>query len=292
MKPARFSYATPTTEAEALALLAEHGEVAKVIAGGQSLVPLMNLRLAQPGLLVDVNRIGGLDRIDAGEGTVAVGANVRQRALERSAEAGAAAPLLERTMPWVGHVATRSRGTVIGNLVHADPASELPAVLLALDGEVVAKSSRGERTIPAAELFRTQFTTAVADDELVTEARFPSHPGDAAAFVELARRHGDFAIVGAAARLKLSDGTCEQAAVALCGVSDTPVRLAEVESMLAGNAVTDELRAEAAATASAAVDPSGGVHGSGPYVKRMAGVMVSRALAEAVDGDRSKEEVV
>ncbi len=283
MKPAPFAYAAPAEREAVLSLLAEHGGDAKLLAGGQSLVPLMNLRLAQPSLVIDLSRVEGLDGIRAENGRLVLGAMARQFALERSPLVASSAPLLAAALPLIGHVATRSRGTLGGSIVHADPAAELPAVILALDGEIVALSARGERVIPARDFFLGTFTTALADDELVTELRLPVAPPWSSAFVEVSRRHGDFALVGAAVAVRLDgSGLCETAAIALCGVAPLPLRAEEAERQLVGRPPGDgEALREIASTVSSALDPSGDVHASAAYRKRVAGTVVARALKQA-----------
>jgi carbon-monoxide dehydrogenase medium subunit len=205
MKPAPFDYMAATSADEAVAALAQHGDEAKLLAGGQSLVPMLNLRLARPAVIVDINPLKELDYLREADGRLHVGALRRQRAVERWA--GERLPLLAAALRHVGHVAIRNRGTVVGSVAHADPASELPALLLCLDGEVVARGPKGERVIPGAALYRAPLTTSLAADELVTEARFTLPRPDAGwGFAEVARRHGDFALVGSAALLWLDGG--------------------------------------------------------------------------------------
>ncbi len=283
MKPAPFAYAAPAALDDVLALLAEHGGDAKPLAGGQSLLPIMNLRLARPVLLVDVNRVAALTGLVRDGDTVRIGATTRQLELERTVAGDL--PLVALALRHVGHVATRARGTLGGSLVHADPAGELPTVLLALDGEVVARSAaRGERVIAAADFQLTTMTTALAEDELLTEIRLPVRPRAHHGFVELARRHGDFALVGAAVQAELdADGAYARVALALFGVADRPIRLPEVEAALAGRRPEDaDVAREVRAAVSAAVDPGGDVHATGAYRKRVAGVVAARALAQAV----------
>src|SRR4051812_33814261 len=198
MKPPLFEYHAPASIDEAVGLLAEHGDEAKVLAGGQSLIPLLSLRLARPAHLVDVNGLSELAGIANGKG-LELGALVRHRAAERSADVKAASPMVAAALRFVGHAAIRNRGTVGGSVAHADPAAELPAVLLALGGEVVAQSERGSRTIPAADMFQGFLTTALEPDELLTAVRFPASPAGAGwSFMEFSRRSGDFAIIGVA----------------------------------------------------------------------------------------------
>jgi carbon-monoxide dehydrogenase medium subunit len=206
VKPPIFQYSSPTTVPDAVALLVEHADDdARVLAGGQSLVPLMNFRLAHPGFLVDLRRVAGLDAIRMDGDVLVIGAMVRQAAAERSAEVAMAAPLLAEALGHVAHPPIRNSGTVVGSIAHADPAAELPAVALAMDAEMTAVGPRGERRIPAADFFHGPFTTALDSDEILTEVRFPGFPGGHA-FVEFSRTHGNFAVVGVAALVAVTDG--------------------------------------------------------------------------------------
>jgi len=233
MKPAPFTYAAPTTLEEALALLAEYGDTAKLLAGGQSLMPLMNLRLARPQYIIDLNRIAGLDVIQEREGALGVGTMTRQRSLERLPDVRQHYPLLYEATTLIGHVAIRNRGTVGGSIAHADPAAELPAVLLAHGGSVQVQGPRGTRQIGADDLFRTYLTTALEPDEILTEVYFPRWPaGTGWCFMEESRRHGDFAMVGVAVLLTLDAAQrCTQVAVALCGVGDRPHKVAAAPAL-------------------------------------------------------------
>src|SRR5215470_725286 len=253
MKPAPFDYALAGNAAEAVDLLARHGDEAKVLAGGQSLVPMLNLRLARPGVIVDINGAADLDYLREANGALAVGALVRQRALERWA--ADRAPLIAEALRLVGHVAIRNRGTAVGSLAHGDPASELPALLLCLDGAVIARRAGAERVIPAADLYLAPLTTALEPEELAVEARLPLLPvGAGWGFAEVARRHGDFALVGAAALAWLgSDGRVAGARLALFGVGGTPARGTQAEALLAGQEPTPERVREAARAAAAAL---------------------------------------
>jgi carbon-monoxide dehydrogenase medium subunit len=279
MKPVRFKYFAPETVAEAVGLLEEHGDEAKVLAGGQSLVPLMNFRLARPGVLVDICRIPGLDRITS-NGSLSIGATARQLAIRRSSDVAASAPIISEVMPWVGHPATQSRGTFGGMAAHADPAAEIPAVLLALDAELVAKGPDGERTIPAGDFFSTWFTTALAPSEILTEIRIPAPTSrNRSAFLEVARRHGDFAMVGVGAVVQLDDGGVVQfTRLALCGVSDVPLRARDAEDFLVGKQLDTASAKEAGRMAAAELSPPADVHASSEYRKQVAAVLVRRAL--------------
>jgi carbon-monoxide dehydrogenase medium subunit len=281
MKPAPFEYFDPRTTEEAVGLLATHGDDAKVLAGGQSLVPMLALRLARPSVLIDVNRIGGLDAVQQSGATVSVGALVRQRALERWA--GERAPLLAAALRHVGHAPIRARGTVAGSVVHADPASELPALLLCLDGAVIARSRRGTRTIAAGDFFQGPLMTALASDELVTETRWTLPAAHAGwGFREMARRHGDFALVGVAVALTLARGAVAQARIALFGSAATPVRAREAERALTGQRPSDHVLAEAARAATTGLETVADIHAPAAYRASVARTLTTRALADAV----------
>ena len=207
MKLPYVEYEAPATVAEAVDLLAEHQDEASVLAGGQSLIPLMALRLARPAVLIDINGLGELSGVSVTDGWVAIGAMTREYVAEESAAVADTVPLLAAALPLIGHEAIRSRGTIGGSLAHADPAAELPAVARALDAEFVVRSRSGDRVIPAAEWFEGYLATSRRPDEILVEVRFPTAgPGTGVAFQEVARRHGDFAIVGLAASLTLADG--------------------------------------------------------------------------------------
>jgi len=282
MKPPPFEYHAVASVEEAVALLAEHGEDAKVLAGGQSLVPLLALRLARPAHLVDINTVSDLASLSNGDG-LTVGSLVRQRVAERSQAVRSANPLVAQAIALIGHTAIRNRGTIGGSIAHADPAAELPAVLLALDGEVVARSARGERTVPAADFFRGFLTTALTPDELVTGVRFPAWaPGAGWSFQEFSRRSGDFAIAGAAAALRLDrNGVVADARIALSGMGATPVRATKAEAALAGQQPSEEVWAAASQDAVAGLDPPSDVHGTAAYRRHLAAALTRRALREA-----------
>jgi CO/xanthine dehydrogenase FAD-binding subunit len=268
MKLPYVEYEAPTTIAEAVDLLAEHEDEASVLAGGQSLIPLMALRLARPAVLIDINGLSELSLVAVTDGRVTIGAMTREYVAEDSATVGDAVPLLAAALPLIGHEAIRSRGTIGGSLAHADPAAELPAVALALDAEFVVRGRAGERVVPAADWFEGYLATSRRPDELLTEVRFPAAgPGTGVAFLEVARRHGDFAIVGLAVSLTLADGVISDARLAFAGVSDVPVRVTEAEDLLAGERPSAELFAEAARVATAALDPPADLNGSSEYRK-------------------------
>jgi carbon-monoxide dehydrogenase medium subunit len=273
VKPPPFAYFAPTSVQEATELLAEHGDDAKVLAGGQSLIPLLSLRLARPTVLVDLNGIDELSFIDA-NGSTTIGAMTRHRTVERSEVIARTVPLLAAAVPYIGHAAIRTRGTVGGSLSHADPAAELPAVALALDATFVARSAKGgEREIAAADFFAGYFTTALEPDEVLTSIRFPNAaPGTGVSVQEMARRHGDFAMVAAAVSVAPGD-----ARIALINVGDRPVRAAEAEAALNGGASVDDV----VALATRDLSPVSDLHATAGYRRSVAAVMLRRALTDA-----------
>ena len=284
MKLPYVEYEAPTTIAEAVGLLAEHQDEASVLAGGQSLIPLMALRLARPAVLIDINGLSELSLVAVTDGRVAIGAMTREYVAEDSATVGDTVPLLAAALPLIGHEAIRNRGTIGGSLAHADPAAELPAVALALDAEFVVRGRAGERVVPAADWFEGYLATSRRPDELLTEVRFPAAaPGTGVAFLEVARRHGDFAIVGLAVSLTLADGVISDARLAFAGVSDVPVRVVEAEDLLAGERPSAELFAEAARVATAGLNPPADLNGSSEYRKQVAATLVRRGLQAAAD---------
>jgi len=282
MKPAPFDYVAPASLDEAVSALASGAGDAKVLAGGQSLVPMLALRLARPATLVDINRLPGLDGLREASGMLEIGALVRQRALERWA--ASRSPLFAEVLRHVAHPPIRNRGTVVGNVVHADPASELPALLLCLEGVVVARGARGERMIPADRFYRAPLTTALGADELATAVRFTLPPAGAGwGFAEVSRRHGDFALVGAVAVLtRAGDGTVARARLAFFGAGGTPLRGLAAEQALEGRAPSPSLLAEAARAAAAALSPDGDIHATAQYRRRVAATLAERTLTAAV----------
>jgi carbon-monoxide dehydrogenase medium subunit len=284
MKLPPFDYEAPETTAEAIELLAEHDDDASVLAGGQSLIPLLALRLARPAVLIDVNGIGELSGVSASDGQVTIGAVTREYVAEESQTVAESLPLLAAALPFIGHEAIRSRGTIGGSLAHGDPAAELPAVARALDAEFVLRSRAGERLVSAADWFEGYLTTARRPDELLVEVRFPAaRKGTGTSFLEVARRHGDFAIVALATSLTLADGTISDARLAFAGMSDVPVRATEAESLLVGERPSAELFAEAARRATADIDPPSDLHGSAEYRRKVAAALVRRGLRAAAD---------
>jgi carbon-monoxide dehydrogenase medium subunit len=284
MKLPPVEYEAPTTVADAIDLLAEYQDEASVLAGGQSLIPLLALRLARPAVLIDINGIDELSGVSATDGWVGVGAMTREYVAEESQTVADAVPLLAAALPLIGHEAIRSRGTIGGSLAHADPAAELPAVARALDAEFVVRGPAGERVIPAAQWFEAYLTTSRQPDELLLEVRFPAaEQGTGTSFQEVARRHGDFAIVGLAASLVLSGGVISDARLAFAGVSDVPVRAAAAEDLLVGERPSAELFDEAARRATEDLDPPADLHGSSDYRKTVAAAVARRGLRAAAD---------
>jgi carbon-monoxide dehydrogenase medium subunit len=282
MKMPRFTYHRPETVDEALAILSEHDD-AKVLAGGQSLIPLMALRLGQPAHLVDIGRLDELKHItDDGAGVV-VGAGATHLEAERSGLVASAAPMVARAEPLIGHRAIRSRGTVCGSLAHADPAAELPAVALASGASFVARSTQGERVIAAADFFDGYLSTALAPDELLVAVRFPAvSPTAGVSVLELSRRHGDFALIGVAAMIDVdTDGIVSACSLSYFGADAVPCRVADAEASVIGGPPEATTFADAAAIVSKQLDPPGDIHGSQAYRKHVAGVLTRRALAAA-----------
>ena len=288
MKPAPFEHLAPTSVPEALNMLGEYAPDARVLAGGQSLVPMMNFRLARPGVLVDLNRISDLFYIDDIGDYLAVGAMTREREIENSDLVRAACPLLHEATLNIGHLPIRNRGTIGGSLCNADPAAEYPATILAHDATLVAQSVRGEREIPAAEFFDSALTTTLEPDEILTEVRAPKAPsGSGAAFLEVSRRHGDFALAGVAAQITLDGDAVTNVRLAACGVGSGPVRLTGAEDAIRSDGLTDASLAAAEAAAAVQADPDSDVHATSGYRRKLAGVMTKRALQKAAERARA-----
>lgn len=285
MKPAPFDYEAPESLETALDLLARHGGEAKLLAGGQSLIPVMNFRLAQPALLIDLNRLSGLDFIRPREdGGLSLGAMTRQRRLERDSLVRARAPLLAETLPWVAHPQIRNRGTLGGSLAHADPAAELPAVALALDARFRLQKAGGERWIEARDFFIGLFASALEPDEILTEVALPPPPPRTGwAFLEIARRHGDYAQVGVAARVSLDDsGRCREARLVYLSVGEGPVDARGAAGLLAGTGLEDEAIAAAAEKAAGEeMEPFGDIHATADYKRHLVRVLTRRVLKQA-----------
>lgn len=284
MKPPRFQYVDPGTVAEAVALLKEHGFDAKILAGGQSLMPLLNMRLARPAVVVDINQIPELAEIKVEGNTLVLGAMVRQHRLEEESIIRETVPLLAEVAEHIGHIQIRHRGTVGGSLVHADPAAELPAAALVLDVEFVVEGPAEQRTIPVSEFFYGYLTTAVAPDELLVAIRIPiPEPGTGWGFQEVARRHGDFAMAGAATLVNLDEaGRVRWAKVAVTGVAGAALRVEAMESALAGQVPTPELLAEVSKLAAEVVETED-MHATLAYRQTAVATMAERALTLAVN---------
>jgi len=285
MKPAAFEYFAPATVDEALALLHEHGDEAKILAGGQSLMPLMNLRLARPKVIVDINRISGLDGIAAtADGGLAIGALARERAVEKSALVRERHPLLVAGMPLIGHFQIRNRGTIGGSIVHADPAAELPALSLLLDCDFLLARKDGARVIAASDFYLGYLTTAIEPGELLTEIRLPKwRAGTAWGIDEIARRKGDFALVGVAVRAELNGGgILQDVAIVMFGVGGKPQRIESAEAILKGRPIEPGvLRALSQAIADE-LEPDSDIHASSAYRKEVGGVLARRVLESAL----------
>ncbi|MBU1276058.1 MAG: xanthine dehydrogenase family protein subunit M [Proteobacteria bacterium] len=284
MKPAAFDYIAPKTVEEVISLLTTHEDEAKILAGGQSLMPIMNFRLGRPGLLIDINGLDELDYIKQQDDHLLIGGLTRERTVERSPLVRDLCPLLSQAISFVGHTAIRNRGTVGGSLVHADPSGEIPTAFCALDGRVKAVGPDGERWIDPGEFFLTFLTTSLEPTELLVEVKVPVLPqGTGWSFMELSRRVGDFAIIGVATLLFMNgDGTCREARIALGGVAPTPFRAEEAEEVLAGQAIGEELISRAGELAGEAADAEDDYHASAEYRQEMAKIMVSRSLRQAL----------
>ncbi len=282
MYPPRFEYDVPTSVQEALDLLARYGDDAKVLAGGQSLIPLMKFRLARPARLIDINRIRGLDGLREESGALSVGALVRHRDLERARFLEDRYPLLLSAAPQIADPLVRNLGTVVGSVCHADPQGDWGSVMLALGAQVVARSVRGERQIPVSEFFAGPLTTTLAADELVTELRVPAPSGSVfATYLKLERKVGDYATVGVAVHLEFEDGVVRRAGVGLTSVGPTNLKAREAEAVLTGQRLEDGVILEAARRAASEADPTSDVRGSAQYKREVVRVFVTRALRRA-----------
>jgi carbon-monoxide dehydrogenase medium subunit len=289
VKPPPFEYHAPESVPQALALLGQYGEDAKVLAGGQSLLPLLNLRLARPAHLIDINALDEIGQIDASNGGLKIGAMVRQRAAERSTVVQQRNPLLTEALPLIGHPQIRNRGTIGGSLAHADPASELPAVAAALEAELVVRSSaRGDRVLKPDQFFQSFLTTAIEPDELLVEIRLPAWPSNAGwSCQEVSRRHGDFAMVGVACVLRLgANETIEEARLAYTGAGAAPIRARNAERLLSGQTPSHDAFTAAAEEAAKALDPQSDVHAPAAYRRHVAKALTRRALQQATERAR------
>lgn len=285
MKPAAFEYHAPETIADAVSVLAEHADEAKPLAGGQSLVPMLALRLTRFMHLVDLNRVTELTGIRRDNGSVVIGAMTRQRSVERDPTIATTSPLLAASVPLIGHSQIRNRGTIGGSIAHADPASELPAVALALDADLEIASRVGMRTIAATDFFEGTWTTCLADDELLTAVRFPVWEGRCGfAFDEVARRSGDFALAGVAVAVEVDGADAiQRCAIGLLGLGSTPRRASAAEAALVGRAPTSDELDEVAQLAVADLDPPDDIHGTASYRRRVGAHLVRRAMGHALE---------
>ena len=286
MKPAPFEYHRPASLLETFDLLERYGDDGRILAGGQSLVPALNMRLATPRALIDINRLPGLDAIRLAPEGLVIGALARHEAVERSPLVREHAPLLAIAMPHVGHEAIRTRGTVGGSLALADPAAELPACAVALDATLRLEGRRGRRELRAEDFFRGIYTTALEPGELLVEVVVPRAPGWRSAFQELARRHGDFALAGVTARARVERGAIAEARIVFFGVGPAPLRARGAEAALAGRAADAEAIAAARRALETELDPPGDVHGSPALRRHLAGVLLHRVITELV-GERA-----
>lgn len=283
MKNPPFHYHRPASLEEALALLAEHGDEGKVLAGGQSLLPVMALRLGPPAHVIDIGTLDELKRIDVGESGITIGAMVRHAEAERSPEVARHTPLVAAALPHVGHRAIRNRGTVVGSIAHADSAAEMPAVCLASSATMHLASAEGTRDVVAPDFFQGFFTTEIKPNELLTGVSFPAWgPTTSGTVVEVSRRHGDYAMCGLACALDVADNTVNGAALAFFSVASTPVRVPEAENVLLGKPPTEENFEAAAAIVKETLNPEGDIHATGAYRRHLAGVLTRNGLAEAL----------
>jgi len=283
MKPAPFDYFDPDSLDEALDLLNEYGDDATIIAGGQSLGPILNMRLSTPKVIVDLNRVTALDYQREENGELALGAMTRQSTLEDEVTLQTCQPLVATSLPYIGHRAIRNRGTVGGSVAHADPAAEWPALILALDGSLIVRRVGGDRVITADDFFVWALTNALAPEEALVEIRLPTWPKGAGwSFIEFSRRHGDFAVLGVAIRIRIDEeGRCIDARVVLIGGGPTPMRARHAETMLDAEIMSQELFTEVAQQASREIDPDDDIHASADYRRHLAKVLVSSALQQA-----------
>jgi aerobic carbon-monoxide dehydrogenase medium subunit len=288
MKPAPFEYHAPESLGDVTALLAEHGDEAKVLAGGQSLVPMLALRLTRFEHIIDLNRVAALSGVERSNGTLTIRSMTRQSAVEHDTAAGEAVPLLAEAIPLIGHFQIRNRGTVGGSIAHADPASELPAVALALDAELEVAGPNGTRRVPAADFFLGTWTTSLGEDEILSAVHFPVWPGRAGfAVEEIARRSGDFALAGVVAAVELNDaGAVQRSAISFLGMAPTPVRARAAEDALNGSSPTGTDLSEIARLAVGDTEPTADVHASAEYRQHVGAHLVERALDRALGAAR------
>lgn len=284
MKPPVFDYVAARSLEHAFESLDSMPGEAKVLAGGQSLTPMLNFRLAHPAMLVDINRIPGLDAIREDDGGLRIGAMARHRAVETSKVIAKKFPILTSAAEHVGHLAIRNRGTFGGSIAHADPAAEWPMIALLLDAELEAKSAKGTRMIAAKDFFTTFLSTALADGEILTDVRLPGLPAKTGwGFEELSRRPGDFALAAVAVTVTLDGKACREVRIAMAGVGPTPLRASAAEAMLRGKTLDAAVLAEAGKQAAAAADPSNDVHASADFRRHLVSVLTARALRSAAE---------
>lgn len=282
MKPPPFKYKRVSTVEEALSALADGGDEAKLLAGGQSLIAMMNLRLVRPSVLVDINRVDELNYINRTNGTLKIGAMTRQTTVENSAEVSAACPLMAVALPYVAHKPIRNRGTIGGSMAHNDPTAELPAVALACDAEFVVRSASGERTLTAADFFTGYLETALAEDEILIAIHVPATAaGTGYSFMEMSPRKGDYALVGVAAMMQVSNGQCNNVRIVCLGAGDSAMRMSTAESALNGEAPSGDAFHAAAEAAAGEADPGSDYHASAEYRRDLIRSLTQRALAEA-----------
>jgi aerobic carbon-monoxide dehydrogenase medium subunit len=283
MFPAAFDYQSPSTLAEALGVLAERGDDAKVMAGGQSLIPLLKLRFAQPALIVDIGRIAGMADIKRDDGHVKIGALARHVDIERSKELAKLVPLMVEAVHWIADPLVRNRGTLVGSVCHADPSGDWGSIMLALNAELVAQSSKGERVIPMDGFFQGPFTTTLRPDEVVTAIRIPVPAGSAGgSYHKLERKVGDFATVAVSVQVELDGRKVKKAGIGLTSVGSTNIKAKQAEQALVGHELTDDVIAEAAKLAAAAAEPKDDIRGSAAYKKDVVRVFVQRGLKAAL----------
>jgi carbon-monoxide dehydrogenase medium subunit len=283
VKPAPFAHHAPRSVEEAVSVLAEVGHDGKILAGGQSLIPILNMRLASPAHLVDINRVTGLDGVEVGPDHVRVGALVRHAQLERHEDAYAALPLLRQALVNVAHPAIRNRGTTVGSIAHADAAGEMPAILVLTDGVVEAAGPRGSREIAARDFFEGPLETSLAEDEMAVAVRFRRFaPGTATAFAESARRHGDYAMAGVAAAVTTADGVITAASASFVSVTDVPTVL-DLTDLLAGQETATADWSAAAEAVRAHIEPEGDIHATADYRRMLAGELARRVLRQAAE---------
>jgi carbon-monoxide dehydrogenase medium subunit len=283
MLPAAFDYRAPTTLAEALGVLKEKGDDAKVMAGGQSLIPLLKLRFAQPGLVLDIGRLPALNKVGRQDGYVTVGALVRHVDIEHDRELAKTFPIMVEAVHWIADPLVRNRGTLVGSVCHADPAGDWGSVMLALGAELVAHSASGERVIPVAGFFQDPYTTTLKPNEIVTEIRIPVPTGHAGgAYNKLERKVGDFATVAVAVYVEMNGRKVAKAGIGLTSVGPTNIKAIAAEKALVGNELTDEVIREAARLAAEAAEPKDDVRGTAAYKKDVVRVFVQRGLHTAL----------